>query len=147
MDQTLFKWSKSRNTNVLFVRFWEFLLVCFYKYVDLSKGASISRPLLLDETNYPDWKTRMRAFIRALDVRAWRSILIGWTPLTVTGSEGTAVWGFSQSLGWFGVLVVCGWYSGFGSLHGLFGVFGYVWQFRCFRSFWRCLGFCSLWVV
>ena len=30
----------------------------------------------------------MKVFIRALDVRVWRSILIGWTPLTVTDSEG-----------------------------------------------------------
>ena len=30
----------------------------------------------------------MRTFIRALDVRAWRSILIRWTPPTITDSEG-----------------------------------------------------------
>ena len=54
----------------------------------LSEGASISHPPLLDETNYPYWKTKTRAFIRALDVRAWRSILIGWTPPTTTDGEG-----------------------------------------------------------
>ena len=31
---------------------------------------------------------RMRAFIQAIDVRAWRSILIGWIPLVATDSEG-----------------------------------------------------------
>ena len=57
----------------------------------LSKGASISRPLLLDETNYPYWKTEIRAFIRALDVSVWRSILIGWTLPTMTDSKGKTV--------------------------------------------------------
>ena len=33
----------------------------------------------------------MRAFIRALDVRIWRSILTGWTPPTVTDSKGKKV--------------------------------------------------------
>ena len=54
----------------------------------LSEGASISCPHLLDEINYPYWKTRIKVFIRALDVRAQRSILTGWTPPTVTNSEG-----------------------------------------------------------
>ena len=51
------------------------------------EGAYISHPLLLDETNYHYWKTRMRAFIQGLDVKAWRSILTGWTPPTITDSE------------------------------------------------------------
>ena len=33
----------------------------------------------------------MRAFIRAIDVRACRSILIGWTPPTITDDEGKKV--------------------------------------------------------
>ena len=57
----------------------------------LSEGASISRPPLLDETNYPYWKMRMRAFIQTMDVMAWRFILTGWTPPTVTDSEGKKV--------------------------------------------------------
>ena len=31
---------------------------------------------------------RIRAFIRAMDVRAWRSILTGWTPPFATDSKG-----------------------------------------------------------
>ena len=46
------------------------------------EGGSASRPLLLDGTNYPYWKVRMRAFIKALDEKAWRTILTGWTHLT-----------------------------------------------------------------
>ena len=33
----------------------------------------------------------MRAFIQAMDVRAWRSILTGWAPPMVTDSEGKKV--------------------------------------------------------
>ena len=33
----------------------------------------------------------MRAFIRAMDVRAWTSIMTDWTPPTVTDSEGKKV--------------------------------------------------------
>ena len=33
----------------------------------------------------------MRAFIRALDVRVWISILTGWTPPIVINSEGKKV--------------------------------------------------------
>ena len=54
----------------------------------LSEGEFISRPPLLDETNYSYWKTRMRAFIQASDVRAWRSILTGLKPPTITDNEG-----------------------------------------------------------
>ena len=54
----------------------------------LYEGASISRPLLLYGTNYPYWKTKMKAFIRALELKAWRSILTGWTPPSVTNNEG-----------------------------------------------------------
>ena len=57
----------------------------------LTEEASISHPPLLDGTNYPYWKTRMKAFIRAMDVKAWRSILTGWTPPIVTHSEGKKV--------------------------------------------------------
>ena len=57
----------------------------------LSEGASITRPSLLDGINYPFWKTRMRAFIRALDMRAWRSILIGWSHPTTKDSKGNEI--------------------------------------------------------
>ena len=56
-----------------------------------SKGESITCPPLLDRMNYPYWKTRMRAFILALDVRAWRSILTRWSPPTTEDSEGNEI--------------------------------------------------------
>ena len=55
------------------------------------EGAAISRPPILDGTNYLYWKTKMKAFIRAMDVRAWRSILTSWTPPMITNSEGKKI--------------------------------------------------------
>ncbi|XP_073137774.1 uncharacterized protein [Henckelia pumila] len=49
--------------------------------MDLSSVAnSFLKPPVLDDTNYALWKTRMRYTIKAMDVRAWKSILTGWTP-------------------------------------------------------------------
>ncbi|KAG9446282.1 hypothetical protein H6P81_012410 [Aristolochia fimbriata] len=44
------------------------------------------KPPILDDTNFPYWKTRMRAFIKALDEKAWKSVLIGWTPPMITNA-------------------------------------------------------------
>lgn len=55
----------------------------------LNEGGSISCPPLLDETNYPYWKSRIWAFIRALDIKAWRSILTGWSHPTIKADDGT----------------------------------------------------------
>ena len=54
----------------------------------LAEGGSISRPPLLDGTNYSYWKARMKAFIKALDEKAWRSVLSGWSPPTIKDDEG-----------------------------------------------------------
>ena len=54
----------------------------------LAEGGSISRPPLLDSTNYFYWKARMKAFIKALDEKAWRSVLNGWSPPTTKDEEG-----------------------------------------------------------
>ena len=60
--------------------------------MDLMKeGESTSRPPLLDGTNYGYWKERMRAFIKSIDEKSWRSILQGWKPPTKTDVEGKTV--------------------------------------------------------
>ncbi|KAG9444921.1 hypothetical protein H6P81_016261 [Aristolochia fimbriata] len=46
------------------------------------------KPPVLDGKNFPCWKTRMRAFIKALDEKAWKSILTNWTPSTITNAAG-----------------------------------------------------------
>ena len=49
-----------------------------------AEGSSTLRPPLLNDSNYPYWKVRMRAFIKSQNEKAWRSILTGWTPPTET---------------------------------------------------------------
>ena len=36
------------------------------------------KPSYLEGVNYPYWKARMKVFIKTIDEKAWRSILIGW---------------------------------------------------------------------
>ena len=55
----------------------------------MKNSVSSITPSLLDDKNYPYWKVRVKAYIKAIDESAWHSILIGWTPLTVTTDEMT----------------------------------------------------------
>ena len=57
----------------------------------LREGGSVSHPPLLDGTNYPYWKARMKAFIKTLDEKDWRSILIGWTHPIKTDDDGNII--------------------------------------------------------
>ena len=51
---------------------------------EMENSISFARPPLLDDKNYSYWKVRVKAYIKAIDESAWRSILIGWTPPTIT---------------------------------------------------------------
>ncbi|KAM6576624.1 hypothetical protein CsatB_028461 [Cannabis sativa] len=51
------------------------------------EGGSTSRPLMLEGANYPYWKTKMRAFLRAVDERVWMSIEEGWWKPTMMENE------------------------------------------------------------
>ena len=51
--------------------------------------VSSARPLLLDDKNYFYWKVRVKAYIKAIDEYASRSILNRWTPTTITTNEVT----------------------------------------------------------
>ena len=53
-----------------------------------KEGGAISRPPLLDGSNYAYWKARLRAFIKAIDESVWKSVLTGWTHPIVTDAEG-----------------------------------------------------------
>ena len=57
----------------------------------MREGASVTRPPLLDGENYCYWKARMKAFIKAVEEKAWRSILTGWTHPTMKDSEGRSI--------------------------------------------------------
>ncbi|CAM8999261.1 unnamed protein product [Rhodiola kirilowii] len=45
----------------------------------LKEGQSITRPLLLEGSNYATWKPVMRSFLKSLDETAWKAVLKGWT--------------------------------------------------------------------
>ena len=55
----------------------------------MENSISIVRPLLLDENNYSYWKVRVKAYIKAINDRAWHVVVTGWTPPTVTTDEVT----------------------------------------------------------
>ena len=58
---------------------------------EIKNSLSFAWPLLLDDKNYSYWKVRVKAYIKAIDESAWRSILIGWTsPIITTDSATTA---------------------------------------------------------
>ncbi|XP_062080191.1 uncharacterized protein LOC133784942 [Humulus lupulus] len=44
----------------------------------LREGGSTSRPPMLEGANYHYWKTKMRAFLKAVDERVWMVVEEGW---------------------------------------------------------------------
>ena len=60
------------------MRFWEFLDLFLAGMSFPTEGGSISRLPQLDGSNYPYWMTRMKAFIKTLDEKAWRFVLTSW---------------------------------------------------------------------
>ncbi|GAA0155187.1 hypothetical protein LIER_12969 [Lithospermum erythrorhizon] len=57
----------------------------------IKEGGSITRPPVLDGTNYPYWKARMTAFLKSVDTKTWKAILTGWTPPTQQNVAGAVV--------------------------------------------------------
>ncbi|KAI3462422.1 hypothetical protein Pfo_019085 [Paulownia fortunei] len=56
----------------------------------LREGDSVSHPPLLEGSNYSYWKTRMRAFIKSVDEKAWKSVVFGWEhPIMENEKNGT----------------------------------------------------------
>ncbi|CAM8913576.1 unnamed protein product [Rhodiola kirilowii] len=45
----------------------------------LKEGQSITRPPLLEGSNYATWKPMMRSFLKSLDEKAWMTVQRGWT--------------------------------------------------------------------
>ncbi|CAM8929008.1 unnamed protein product [Rhodiola kirilowii] len=45
----------------------------------LKEGQTITRPPLLEGSNYATWKPVMRSFLKSLDEKAWKAVLKGWT--------------------------------------------------------------------
>ncbi|KAI3463760.1 hypothetical protein Pfo_020423 [Paulownia fortunei] len=44
----------------------------------LREGGLVSCPPLLEDSNYSYWKARMRAFIKSIDKKTWKSVVSSW---------------------------------------------------------------------
>ena len=55
-----------------------------------KEGGFGGRPPILDGSNYDYWKPRMVAFLRSLDIKAWRAADKGWKHPTKLEKDGTA---------------------------------------------------------
>ncbi|CAM8910885.1 unnamed protein product [Rhodiola kirilowii] len=57
----------------------------------LKEGQSITRPPLLEGSNYATWKPVMRSFLKSLDEKAWRAVMRGWTEPMMNNLTGEPV--------------------------------------------------------
>ncbi|KAK2396657.1 gag-protease polyprotein [Trifolium repens] len=48
----------------------------------------VSKPPLLDGTNYDYWKSRMAPFLKSIDSRTWKAVLKGWEHPKVKDANG-----------------------------------------------------------
>ncbi|XP_060972614.1 uncharacterized protein LOC133038466 [Cannabis sativa] len=86
------------DLGITFVSFRLVSSVCSMAGMEMFReGGSTSRPPMLEGANYPYWKTKMRAFLRAVNERVWMAIEDGWTCPTmmdsgVTKPKPTSLW-------------------------------------------------------
>ena len=52
-----------------------------------KEAIYLNRPRILDGSNYDMWKPCMAAYIKSLDIKAWKAILKGWTHLVIIGAD------------------------------------------------------------
>ncbi|CAM8908593.1 unnamed protein product [Rhodiola kirilowii] len=57
----------------------------------LKEGQSITRPPLLEGSNYATWKPMMKSFLKSLDAKAWMSVQSGWTEPMMNNLTGDPV--------------------------------------------------------
>ena len=51
-------------------------------------GTLVSKPPLLDGTNYDYWKSHMAAFLKSIENRTWKAVLRGWEHPKVKDANG-----------------------------------------------------------
>ena len=70
--------------------------------MDVKEGGSVTRPPVLDGTNYDYWKARMTAFLKSIDNKTLRAIVKGWTPPVnkTTGESSTATIEYKKEEDW-----------------------------------------------
>ncbi|CAM8996361.1 unnamed protein product [Rhodiola kirilowii] len=59
--------------------------------MSLKERQSTNRPPLLRGPNYGYWKSKMNAFLKFLDEKAWKVVLVGWTQPMMANTEGLIV--------------------------------------------------------
>ncbi|CAM8953810.1 unnamed protein product [Rhodiola kirilowii] len=59
--------------------------------MSLKEGQSTNRPPLLEGPNYAYWKSKMKAFLKSLDEKAWRAVMVGWTEPMMANPEGVVM--------------------------------------------------------
>ncbi|CAM8974538.1 unnamed protein product [Rhodiola kirilowii] len=59
--------------------------------MSLKEGQSTNRPPLLEGPNYAYWKSKIKAFLKSLDEKAWRAALVGWTEPMMANPEGVVM--------------------------------------------------------
>ena len=57
----------------------------------IQTNPMFNRPSILDGLNYSYWKVRMRASIKSIDARAWRTVQNGWAHPKVQDEDGDMV--------------------------------------------------------
>ncbi|CAM8954423.1 unnamed protein product [Rhodiola kirilowii] len=57
----------------------------------LKEGQSITRPPLLEGSNYATWKPMMKSFLKSLEAKAWMSVQSGWTEPMMNNLTGDPV--------------------------------------------------------
>ncbi|CAM8962859.1 unnamed protein product [Rhodiola kirilowii] len=59
--------------------------------MSFKEGQSTNRPPLLEGPNYAYCKSKMKAFLKSLDEKAWRAVLVGWTEPMMANPEGVVM--------------------------------------------------------
>ncbi|CAM8950801.1 unnamed protein product [Rhodiola kirilowii] len=57
----------------------------------LKEGQNTTRPPFLEGSNYASWKPKMKSFLKSLNEKAWKAVLIGWTQLMMESLTGEVV--------------------------------------------------------
>ncbi|CAM8951345.1 unnamed protein product [Rhodiola kirilowii] len=59
--------------------------------MSMKERQSTNRPPQLEGPNYSYQKSKMKAFLKSLDEKAWRAVLVGWTLPLMANAEGIMV--------------------------------------------------------
>ncbi|KAK2401971.1 gag-protease polyprotein [Trifolium repens] len=55
-----------------------------------KEGRFVSRPPMLNGSNYDHWKPKMIAFLKSIDSRTWKTVLKGWDHPMIVDKDGNS---------------------------------------------------------